>query len=220
MKARRYDLLAALLAYPAEDYPAALNRCMLALDSRDGGAGQILAPLREKTQEMSVAEIQEMYTRTFDINPVCTLEVGWHIYGEDYARGALLVKMREMLREHKLTESQELPDHLTHVLALLGRLEGEEAAQLAGRYALPALEKMLDGMDGAEFPYRALLEAVSAVIRQDHDVEPVAPRERRGDPPDWNRRLPMVGGLNKELSGRRGPDSSRTHGRRGSHELR
>ena len=37
-------------------------------------------------------QIQELYTRTFDINPVCTLEIGWHIFGEDYARGALLVK--------------------------------------------------------------------------------------------------------------------------------
>ena len=194
MKAERYDLLAALLDYPAEGYPTAVNRCMLALDSRDGGAGQILAPLREKTQEMSVAEIQEMYTRTFDINPVCTLEVGWHVYGEDYARGAFLVKMREKLRENNLPESVELPDHLTHVLILLGRLDGDEADQLAARYLLPAFKKMNDGLLEGDHAYAVVVQAAEKVVRSDHDVEMVTPREPRGDPPGWTTPLPVLGG--------------------------
>lgn len=194
----RYELLGALFAYPTADYVAMLNRCMLVLDNTEGDAGRILRPLRERVEDMTPAEVEEMYTRTFDINPVCTLEVGWHVYGEDYARGAFLVKMRQMLREHDLPESSELPDHLTHVVVLLGRLQGEEADHLVARYVLPALQKMLDGMKEGEQPYKALLETVWAVVRQDHDVEPVTPREKRGDPPDWNRRLPMLGGENAQ----------------------
>jgi nitrate reductase delta subunit len=147
--------------------------------------------LLEKVGELSVEQAQEMFTRTFDINPVCTLEIGWHIYGEDYARGAFLVKMREQLREWNLRESQELPDHLTHVLALLGRLEGEAADQLAARYVLPALDKMLDGMKDSDSPYKEVLRAVSQVVGQDHDVEVVAPQQRRSSPPGWGARLPI-----------------------------
>ena len=32
-------------------------------------------------------QIEETFTRTFDVNPACALEVGWHLFGEEYARG-------------------------------------------------------------------------------------------------------------------------------------
>jgi len=190
----RYDLLAVLLDYPQDDdFREQLTRCADVLEGGYSAARRTLQPLRDLVAEMSLEQAQEMYTRTFDINPVCTLEVGWHIYGEDYGRGEFLVKMRQQLREMNLPESQELPDHLTHVLSIFGRLSGEEAEQLAARYVLPALDKMLAGMSETEHPYRAVLEAIVSVVRLDHDVEIVNPRERRGDPPDWENRLPVFG---------------------------
>jgi nitrate reductase delta subunit len=149
--------------------------------------------LLELTRRSSLEEVQEIYTRTFDINPVCTLEVGWHIYGEDYARGAFLVKMRELLRENGVPESQELPDHLTHVLLILGLLEGAIADDLAARYVLPALNKMLTAMADSETPYKVILEAADQMVRQDHNVEMITPRQHRGEPPGWGAPLPVYG---------------------------
>ena len=178
-RSERYDLLARLLDYPEQGgYPEAVS---------------LLRPLYERVSRMSREETQELYTRTFDINAVCTLEVGWHIYGEDYARGALLVKMREQLRAMNVPESVELPDHLTHMLRVLGRLGGTEADEMASHYLLPGLIKMLAGMAEGEHPYQALIEAISCVIRSDHDVQAVTPREKRSDPPDWKNRLPVYG---------------------------
>jgi nitrate reductase delta subunit len=191
---QRYDRLAVLLNYPDEgDFAAELGDCIAALEPSHPAAAEQLTPLRDRVRDMTLEEVQEMYTRTFDINPVCSLEVGWHIYGEDYARGALLVKMREQLREMNLPESVELPDHLTHVLALLGRLDGEAGDDFAGRYVLPALEKMIAGLQSPETPYLALLRAVEAVVKQDHPVEILPPRERKSDPPGLNNPLPIYG---------------------------
>jgi len=193
-RSRRYDLLAQLLNYPeVEGYPQTLSCALEMLEDGYADAAATLRPLHEHVQGMRNAEIQEMYTRTFDINAVCTLEIGWHIYGEDYARGALLVKFREQLRLVNVQESCELPDHLTHVLMLLGRIGGEKADDLAARYVLPGLNKMLEGMDADTQPYRALIETVSNVVRADHDVELIVPREHRGDPPDWKNRMPVFG---------------------------
>jgi nitrate reductase delta subunit len=192
-KAQRYDLLAGLFDYPQDDYASRLDRCARALEDGDASSAELLKPLHDRVRDMSVVQVQELYTRTFDINPVCTLEIGWHIYGEDYARGAFLVKMRQRMREMNVLESRELPDHLTHVLILLGRLTGDEADELAARYLLPALDKMLAGMNDREHPYRAVLEAVSQVVRGDHDVQVVAPRQHRGDPPGWGNPLPVFG---------------------------
>jgi len=193
-RSQRYDLLAAMFEYPTQgNYGALLTRCIDTLRHDCQAAVDSLAPLRDHVAGMSLEQIQELYTRTFDINPVCTLEIGWHIYGEDYARGALLVKMREQLREANLAESQELPDHLTHVIALLGRLTGDEADELASRYLLPGLDKMLKSANAAEHPYLALIKTVRIVVQFDHDVEAITPRERRQDPPDWKNRLPVFG---------------------------
>jgi len=193
-RSQRYDLLARLLDYPEEGgYPEMLARCIDVLEDGYAEAAAALRPLHDHVRAMRNEEIQELYTRTFDINAVCTLEIGWHIYGEDYARGALLVKLRQQLRLMNVPESCELPDHLTHVLLLMGRMTGEEADELAARYLLPGLDKMLEGMTAGEHPYRALLETVSKVVRTDHDVQVVVPREQRGNPPDWKNRLPVFG---------------------------
>ena len=75
-------------------------------------------------------EVEEAFTRTFDVNPTCALEVGWHLFGEEYARGMFLVRMREELRKYSLPESAELPDHIAHVLAVVAAMPDDEAAQL------------------------------------------------------------------------------------------
>ena len=195
-----YDQLAELFCYPEGEYVPRLDRCLDTMADGYPVAADTLRPLLDHVRDLSIEAIQELYTRTFDINPVCSLEVGWHIYGEDYARGSLLVKMRQMLREHNLPESRELPDHLTHVLALLGRLAGDEADELAGRYVLPSLAKMIDGMADKKNPYIAIVQAVENVVQADHDVQAVVPRARKADPPGLTTPLPVYGR----------PDRSRT----------
>jgi len=205
-RSQRYDLLAHLLDYPEQGgYAEMVARCIEALEDGYAEAAEILRPLHDHVHSMSAGEVQELYTRTFDINAVCTLEIGWHIYGEDYARGALLVKLRQQLRLMNVPESCELPDHLTHVLLLMGRMTGEEADELAARYLLPGLDKMLEGMTAGEHPYRALLETVSKVVRTDHDVQVVAPREQRSDPPDSKNPLPVFGAQTCGTRGGRKP---------------
>ncbi len=132
---------------------------------------------------MSPGEVEEMFTRTFEINPVCALEVGWHVYGEEYARGALLVRLREELRRQGIPEITELPDHLTHVLRLLGRAEPEIANAIAGRYVLPALRKMLEAVADKECPYESLLRMTRDIVSDEHDAVEIEPQKRRGAPP-------------------------------------
>ena len=138
------DSLAGLFEYPSWDFSERVTSCRALADQRSPGRGDAIAALEERTKGMGRGEVEEMFTRTFEINPVCALEVGWHIYGEDYARGALLVRLRQELREQGIPEIAELPDHLTHVLQLLGRLGSSLADDLAGRYVLPALKKMIE----------------------------------------------------------------------------
>jgi nitrate reductase assembly molybdenum cofactor insertion protein NarJ len=119
--------------------------------------------------------MQELYVQTFEFNPACTLEIGWHLFGENYERGEFLVRMREQLRRYGIPESSELPDHLTHLLVLIGRMEQAEAAELAGQFLLPALAKIREGLK--DNSYGLLIAALQAKLEADYPDAPRRPAQ-------------------------------------------
>jgi nitrate reductase assembly molybdenum cofactor insertion protein NarJ len=83
--------------------------------------------------------------------------------------------MREQLRRYGIPESTELPDHLTHVLVLIDRMEHEEAAELAGQFLLPALAKVQDALK--DNPYGSLIAAIRTKLETDFPDAPRRPAQ-------------------------------------------
>ncbi len=172
-----HDALALLLSYPEEvgtgsRYPAAvdlLSRACPAIadDLRRFADG--IGPLR-------AGELEEVYTRTFDNVADRSLEVGWQLFGENYARGALMVRLRALMREYDVREHTELPDHLTHVLALLARAPEPLASALACNQVAQAVEKILDGLRAIDSPWVGVLEATQKVLQM-HQPQKSVPSE-------------------------------------------
>lgn len=157
-----YDALATVLTYPEENYLAAVH------DAVRTAPSEIEQPLQEFAREVegkSTLELQELFTVTFDLNPVCSLELGWHLFGENYDRGLLLVRMRELLRQRGIVETGELPDHLAHALQLIARMDAEARHDFAAAIVLPALGKMLDAFRDKPNPYKKVLEAIKTQLR-------------------------------------------------------
>lgn len=158
--------LAALLDYPRGDLTAAVERCRALLARRDRSAAEDLGALERAAA--APAALEELYTRTFDLDPVVTLEVGWHLYGEQYERGRFLARCRELLAAAGVDERGELPDHLASLLRALPRLPRADAARLAAKHLRPAVEKIHSGLGGAEGatdnPYRPVLAAVHGAV--------------------------------------------------------
>lgn len=163
-----YNLFGGLVDYPDEDYHKKVSNCVNLLKEEHPGNMEGIRPFVSEVKKMAVTDLEEYYTRTFDINPVSALEIGWHIYGEQYERGVFLVKMRDLSRTLGVEESNELPDHLTHVLGLLGRMEQENADQFVAKYLLPGLEKMLAGFAGKENIYENVLMTIRDVLEDRH----------------------------------------------------
>jgi nitrate reductase molybdenum cofactor assembly chaperone NarJ/NarW len=160
-----FEMLADLLRYPGEDYLPHVADCARVLAAGHPDAARLLEELAARLEGLTVERMQERFIESFDLSPVCSLEMGWHLFGENYDRGTLLVKMRQELRRYGLLESTELPDHLTHALALLGRMEPERAEEFAGACVLPALEKMLQALEGKENPMENIVQAIARVLR-------------------------------------------------------
>lgn len=157
--ARKFDALARLLEYPGGRYSSTIDECRAAL-AGDEQSQALLDTFAAAVAPLSTEALQELFIQTFDLNPVCTLEVGWHLYGENYDRGAFMVRMRGELRRFGLKESEELPDHLAHVLAILERMEPNEGCQFAARFVLPALNKMLGGFKDKQNPFGNVMQAI------------------------------------------------------------
>ena len=168
-----FDSIARVLSYPGEEYMRNVAQCRnlcaaSRFDSIEVGR-TVLAKLdgfNTAISGLSAGGLEELYTHTFDINPVSSLEVGWHLYGETYERGAFLVQMRDLLRQCSIEESSELPDHLTHTLLAVGRMCEGEGSMFISSHLLKAIDKMLEGFAGKENPYEHMLTAVKLLLTE------------------------------------------------------
>ncbi len=163
-----WDRVGALFRYPDEDYLGVARQCHGALAAVEPDTAARLEPFLEQLERLSTEAQQELFTATFDLNPSCALEVGWHLFGENYERGAFLVKMRQQLTRFGLPDSGELPDHLSLVLAVLGRMPAEEAEEFAGACLLPALGKMRANLAGKSNPFESVLDAIALLVERRH----------------------------------------------------
>ena len=174
--ANEFGFLARLLRYPEEGYAHQAKQCCDVISPLWPEAGAPLCSFFENVRACSLEDLQTLYTATFDLNPLCSLEVGWHLFGENYERGEFLVKMRSELRRHDLAESSELPDHLSHALELLACMEQEDAASFATACLFPALDKMHKAIEGKSNPFELVLVAVERIMERRY------PRPELGSP--------------------------------------
>lgn len=158
--------LAYVLYYPDASLDERLAEAVECFHRDAPDAARLLATFQASIEPLTAEQREELYTRTFDINPTCSLEIGWQLFGEEYHRGALLVRLRGELRRHGIEESSELPDHLTHVLSLLDRMSPDEAQSFAECCVIPAMDKMLAAFEEHDNPYGDVLLAVGLYLKQ------------------------------------------------------
>ena len=153
-----------LLSYPGDDYLADVEACRNAAPEIDPKAARCLNDFSTHLCGLSVEGAQELYVQTFDLNPICALEIGWQLYGDNYDRGNFLVQIRQELERYGVPEKVELPDHLCHALPLLARMDLEAARSFSASIVIPALRKMLAAFEGKKSPYENLLKALSRIL--------------------------------------------------------
>lgn len=171
MNYAHYTDLAALLDFPGAEL------------SRRGGA--LLGFLRERYPgaaleleqflgaiPLDTLDLQELHTRTFDVQALTTLDVGYVLFGDDYKRGALLSNLNQ---EHNRAQNDcrgELADYLPNLLRLIPKLgDAQLLGELVEQLLVPALMLMIREFDAERIAsknanyrkhYRTLIDAARA----------------------------------------------------------
>jgi len=169
---------AALVSYPHGESAATAASCLERLRAEGPEAAHELEPFVDFVAGTDLARVEEVFTATFDLQPVCHPYVGYQLVGESRQRAFFLMELQRLYREHGFTPGEDLADHLGNVLSFLACAEDETVrAELVADGVRPALDKLLADFDAPRNPYRALLRALQVYLENSGiaGVEEVAP---------------------------------------------
>ncbi len=139
-----YQLLSYLFRYPDNEYIFQIEQCQDFLHSHYPDAGELLLAFTSFVQETPFHALQELYTRAFDVQAICSLDIGYNLFGEDYKRGAFLVQMNKEQNKAQNSCNGELADYLPNVLTLMAKSSDEEFVHdFVEEMLKPALKKMI-----------------------------------------------------------------------------
>ena len=221
MNYTHYGSMAELLDFPGPGFAARGRRLVDFLRENYPDAAIEVELFLDAIPQRTL-DLQELHTRTFEVQALTTLGTGYVLFGDDYKRGALLSNLN---REHIEAENDcrgELADHLPNVLRLIPKLKDQDLLdELVEQILVPALmlmirefdpdriekknanyqkhyKTLIDPASGCDATiYRLTLKAVLKVLAQDFQVT-----ETMTKLSDWSSRpqtVDFLGLVRKEM---------------------
>ncbi len=173
---RAFELAAVLLDYPHPGLEQAARECAALVISENPMAAQSLYLFADWVAARAIGEVEEIYTRLFELNPICALHIGYHLFGESYKRSLFMLGLKERYQAEGFDAGSELPDHLAVMLRFCARSTNEAAVdELLREAILPVLDKLVilpdqdmadDQVEKPDVPggYALLLQSLKQII--------------------------------------------------------
>jgi len=155
------------LEYPREKTAAELTaRLPLGGESAaQRGLEEALGALTDWLKTVDLGAAEERYTQLFDLKPVCTLHVGYQLFGDNYVRGELLAGLAGELREAGIEYGHDIPDFLPILLRFIARApQDDDLATLVHVIVRPGLQKISEALAESEGAYPPLLSALAELL--------------------------------------------------------
>lgn len=163
-----YISLAEMFRYPSEDLQKYAGEWSKIIRGYDPELMLYLDPFLRHVKNESIECQEEYFVSTFYVQPMCCLDIGYVLFGEDYRRGQFMANLN---MEHRLAGNErgtELPDHLPVLLTLIPKLQDKEfAEELVVSLIVPALNELIAGFRTDENLYKGLLRIVLKIMEKD-----------------------------------------------------
>jgi nitrate reductase assembly molybdenum cofactor insertion protein NarJ len=140
----QYQMLVPLLEYPSTGYAESVRDIKDYLSAGYHDAADELGRFIDLLPADDLPAMQELFTRSFDVQAATTLDVGYVLFGDDYKRGMLLANLNREHRTAGVDTGTELADYVPNLLRLMAVIEDEEVLHdLAYAILGPALLEMI-----------------------------------------------------------------------------
>jgi len=174
-KLNHYKILADIFRYPDENLSSRLEEFQSLVSDQfpeqKGNGSKIL----DSFKRMSMLKQQEYYLKTFDIQAVCSLDIGYVLFGEDYKRAQLLVNLQSEHKAAGVDCGSELGDHLPNVLNLLSKTSDPDFAEELGFIITSqSVRFMLTKFKNVENIYKDMLEVLLIFLQNDFGGDQLA----------------------------------------------
>jgi nitrate reductase molybdenum cofactor assembly chaperone NarJ/NarW len=166
-----YGLLANALEYPTSEIAVQAEACSSSLSIVGSQAQRYFNGFKEFCWIYPLSRLEELYTDTFDLQAICCPYVGFHLFGDDRARGMFMVKLKEhCYRAGSYPVNGELPDHISVMLQYLSIVvRGDDTRELINSCLIPAVKKMIPLFKNSENPYQGVLQATLKVLETERE---------------------------------------------------
>lgn len=162
-RATALEQLAVTLEYPTSHYKRDVTDWIEQYSQEFPEAASAISLFSSAIDKHSATDLEEIYTRTFDMAPVCSPYISGHIYGdENFERGTLLTALNDRYRDENFATNGELPDHLALILRFMPHLDQEEALEMLEYCLSRPLGEMRKALE--DNPYRYVIEAVQSLV--------------------------------------------------------
>lgn len=162
-----YRQFAQLLSYPGADLPQVAQQCLGSLTDVSSDVTDRIRRFVDFVQVTERKQIEETYTATFDLQPVCHPYIGYQLCGENQKRALMLMKLQELYRAENFVTNNELQDHVSEVLRFIGTTDNQKCRQeIIIDGLLPALEKIIQAIDNDHHPYQRLFKALHSFLSE------------------------------------------------------
>lgn len=205
MDLSHYPMFSGLFEMPGPGFRVGVARLAALLHDGYPEAAAELRHFGDLLPPVDQNALEELFVRTFEIQAITTLDIGYTLYGEDYKRGALLAGLSREHREANNDCGTELADHLSNILRLLPKMADAGIREEVVREFLgPAVREMLQEFEPARIAkkesiyskhhktiidhaeaeqrvaYRFALNALFEVLRKDFTLKVSLPIAQNG----------------------------------------
>jgi nitrate reductase molybdenum cofactor assembly chaperone NarJ/NarW len=163
-----YSLYADVLDYPTPHVFSQLRELSRRIAANNSDDAPLIQQFEAALNGMSLSQVQEIYTSSFDMHPDCTPNLGCHLFGEDVRRNIFMARLKERMDHAQVPTGAELPDHLSLILRLLDLTHNEdESHALVEDCLVPGVTRILSAleqMNGA-CPYIPAFQALLVKLK-------------------------------------------------------
>jgi len=195
----KYLYFAKILDYPNDLLINNIKHIILLINQNKSiSKNEIISPIKnflDVISKKNISEIQEIYIKSFEIQSIVTLNIGYLIYGDDYKRAELLINLNNEYKKNNIKCENDLSDYLPNILIFLSKCKNMALInEFISNFLMPALKVMIDEFDPEKIDqrnkmykkhhktliedskitrciYRYILEALLVSLNSDFDVK-------------------------------------------------